>query len=114
MLGNETIMTGSKSISKGVTTTNTSLAGRPLLTPSQLVRLPWGQFIVQKTGYAPYIAHMRPYKDYLKLEAEQQVPPPSLRYSSVLSASAAMIEAVAKGHLYHLRKGMFDSEDSDW
>ena len=107
-------MTGSKSISKGVTTTNTSLAGRPLLTPSQLVRLPWGQFIVQKTGYAPYIAHMRPYKDYLKLEAEQQVPPPSLRYSSVLSASAAMIEAVAKGHLYHLRKGMFDSEDSDW
>lgn len=108
------IMTGSKSISKGVTTTNTSLAGRPLLTPSQLVRLPWGQFIVQKTGYAPYIAHMRPYKDYLKLEAEQQVPPPSLRYSSVLSASAAMIEAVAKGHLYHLRKGMFDSEDSDW
>lgn len=114
ILGNETIMTGSKSISKGVTTTNTSLAGRPLLTPSQLVRLPWGQFIVQKTGYAPYIAHMRPYKDYLKLEAEQQVPPPSLRYSSVLSASAAMIEAVAKGHLYHLRKGMFDSEDSDW
>ncbi len=24
------------------------------------------------------------------------------------------VEAVAKGHLYHLRKGMFDSEDSDW
>lgn len=114
MLGNETIMTGSKSISKGVTTTNTSLAGRPLLSPSQLVRLPWGQFVVQKTGYAPYIAHMQPYKNYLHLEQNLKVEAPYLTYLPVLSATAAMITAFAKGHSYHACKGMFEPEDSEW
>ena len=58
ILGNETIMTGSKSISKGVTTTNTSLAGRPLLTPSQLVRLPWGTIYRAENRICPlYCSH---------------------------------------------------------
>lgn len=114
MLGNETIMTGSKSVSKGVTTTNTSLAGRPLLSPSQLIQLPWGQFIVQKTGYAPYVAHMRPYKSYLHLEQHLKVEAPSLICLPVLSTTADMIIAYAKGYFYRIHEGMFELDETEW
>lgn len=114
MIGNETIMTGSKSVSKGVTTTNTSITGRPLLSPSQLVRIPWGQFIVQKTGYAPYIAEMQPFRNYLQLEKQLKQEAPHLHFKPVLTADEKVIQAAADGYSYQIYPGMFEPEESEW
>lgn len=114
MLGSETILTGSKSISRGVTTTTTSLLGRPLMSQAQLVTMPKGMFIVQKTGELPYKAQLKDYSEYLSLEAELLTPPPQSSHEAVLVATPLMIELAASGKGITLRKHMFDVGPEEW
>lgn len=114
MLGSETILTGTRSVSHGNVTTTTSLIGRPLAAPDKLVTMPLGAFIVQKTGQAPTKSKLRYYKEYLKLETSLHTEPPILPYANVFSATPELIIAAADGCGYTLKKDMFDADDTDW
>lgn len=114
MLGSETILTGSKSISRGVTTTTTSLLGRPLMSQAQLVTLPKGTFIVQKAGELPFKAQLKDYSEYLTLERELLTPPPRSDHSTVLTATPLMIELAASGQGITIRQNMFDVGPDEW
>lgn len=108
MLGNETIVSGSTSVTRGVHTTSTQLIGRQLFSPDQLVRLEKNDFIVMKGTENPMLSHMRGYWEYIELEDTLLVPPPEVDYSPVVTASAEYIAVAASGKLQPLTRGMFD------
>lgn len=108
MLGNETVMSGSNSASRGVMTYSNQMIGRPLVSPDQLVTLPKGTFIVQKGGCYPYKGKLKGYWEYIELEQKLRQPPPQLVFMPVVLALAEQIEIAASGKLRPLEKGMFD------
>lgn len=114
MLGNETILTGSKSKTRGVTTTNTSLIGRPLMSPAQLVTMPIGTFVVQCVSQNPYKSYLPDYSEYLELATEFLHPAPIRKYTPVLVAAPRMITMNARGSRIEIQKGMFDVADEEW
>ena len=114
MLGNETILTGSKSKTRGVTTTNTSLIGRPLMSPAQLVTMPIGTFVVQCVSQNPYKSYLPDYSEYLELATEFLHPAPIRKYTPVLVAAPRMIAMNARGGRIEINKGMFDVADEEW
>lgn len=114
MLGNETILTGSKSKTRGVTTTNTSLIGRPLMSPAQLVTMPIGTFVVQCVSQNPYKSYLPDYSEYLELATEFLHPAPIRKYTPVLVAAPRMIAMNARGGRIEIHKGMFDVADEEW
>lgn len=108
MLGNETILSGSVSTSKGVTTKSTQMIGRPLLSASQLVTMEKGTFITYKGTENPYQTKLKGYWEYLQLEKELRQPVPQRPYRDVVVAGARYIQLAASGKKIPLWKGMFD------
>lgn len=66
-LGNETILSGSSSYSERKKTTSKQLIGRPLVSLSQMVRIPKDTWILQKAGQAPAKVYLAGYWKYLRL-----------------------------------------------
>lgn len=108
MLGNETVMSSSKSISRGVLTTSTQMVGRPLLSVSQLVTLEKGAFITMKGSEKPYKGHLKGYWEYLNITKEMLYPQPEMEYTPVALANANYLAIAASGKAVKLEKGMFD------
>lgn len=108
MLGNETVLTGTTSYSRGVSTVSSQMVGRPLMAPSQIITMPKEQYIVMKGSHNPMKTQMQGYWKYLKLEDELKTPPPELDFKEVILVSARFIEYAASGHSVKLGKGMFD------
>lgn len=108
MLGNQTILSGSSSTTAGKVTTSVQMIGRALLSPSQLVTIPWGTYIVQKGGHLPAKFNLKHYKMYLQLETRLQTPPPTGDYSTVVLLSPSYLEHALKGQIQPLKRGLFD------
>lgn len=108
MLDNETILSGSSSVSKGVTTSTKQMIGRALLTPGQLVRLERGTFITMKGGQEPYRSKLKGYWEYLECEEEMLTPPPQNEFEEVVVVSPRFLEIMASGQQIKLERGMFD------
>lgn len=108
MLGNETVLSGSSSVSRGVVTASSQMVGKALLAPDAFITLPKGTFIVQKGGTRPMKTKLKYYKDYITMET-QAVKPPQNEYTNVALVSAKLLEVAISGKLEELKKGMFDN-----
>lgn len=108
MLGNETVLSGSTSVSRGVTTTSQQMIGRPLMAPSNLVTMPFGTFITYKATMPPYKAELQGYWKYLDLGEERLTERPQNEYEDVVIATPRYIETAASGQQIELWKGMFE------
>lgn len=112
ILGNETILTGSSSVQQGKTSSTKSLVGRPLMSPSDLVTMPAGEFIVIRGSSHPLKVTPPGHWTYL-----QDAPEPLRRelvYRDVQVADADTLKARAGPLSYDLRPGMFEiSEDEE-
>lgn len=106
IMGNETILTGSSSVSQGKRTSSTSLLGRPLMSPSELITMPLGQFIVIKGSHNPLKVTPPGYWTYLPDAPEPQRT--ELRYKRIAVADAQSIRLRNGVYSYELRRGMFD------
>ena len=108
ILGNETILTGSSSSNYGKTSTTTSLIGRPLKSPSDLITMPLGEFIVIKGGTKPCKINPPGYWTYLTPAPEPERP--NLEYMPVIVADAESIRMRLDYGTCELTKGMFENE----
>lgn len=95
-LGNETILSGSSSYSDRKKTTSKQLIGRPLVSLSQMVRIPKDTWILQKAGRAPAKAFLAGFWKYLNLiqsdlpvEEEGQIQKVEVLEADVLRAKLA-------------------------
>lgn len=106
VLGDETIMTGSTSSQNGKTSTSRALIGRPLMTPSDLIAMPPGEFIIIKGGKNPLRNHPPGYWEYL---TDAPVPQrPTMEYQPVVVADAETLMQRNGTLSYDLTPGMFD------
>ena len=106
ILGNETILTGSSNSGQGKTSTTTSLVGRPLMSASDLIAMPLGEFIVIKGGTKPCKIKPPGYWEYLS-----PLPEPKrndLTYMPVPVADAESIRLRLDFGVCELYQGMFD------
>lgn len=92
----------------------TSLIGRPLMSPAQLVTMPIGTFVVQCVSQNPYKSYLPDYSEYLELATEFLHPAPIRKYTPVLVAAPRMIAMNARGGRIEIHKGMFDVADEEW
>lgn len=106
ILGDETIMTGSTSSQSGKVSTSKSLIGRPLMTPSDLIAMPAGEFIIIKGSKDPLRCHPPGYWTYLSEYAEPERE--SLEYQTVAVADAESLLMRTGDLSYDLYPGMFD------
>ncbi|MEG1640999.1 MAG: type IV secretory system conjugative DNA transfer family protein [Ruthenibacterium sp.] len=106
IMGNETILTGSNTKSYGKISSSTSLVGRPLMSPSELITMPLGDFIVIKGGHNPLRIQPPGYWTFLTPLPEPTKPP--LHYKKIAVASADSIRKRNGEHSYQLTHGMFD------
>lgn len=111
ILGNETILTGSSSIQQGKTSSTKSLVGRPLMSPSDLIAMPVGEFIVIRGTAHPLKVTPPGYWTYLGDAPEPQRP--DLEYREVQVADADLLSARAGVLSYDLTPGMFDIEENE-
>lgn len=107
MLGNETVLTGSVSYNQGRASSTSSMVGKPLVSPAEMVLIPWGTWVLMKAGHKPMRSHMLPYGQFLSLPTslEQLTPKP---YTTVCVSTTDTIIGRAKDKEVYLRKGMFD------
>lgn len=107
MLGNETVLTGSVSYNQGRASSTSSMVGKPLVSPAEMVLVPWGTWVLMKAGHKPMRSHMLPYGQFLSLPTslEQLTPKP---YTTVCVSTTDTIIGRAKDKEVYLRKGMFD------
>lgn len=112
ILGNETILTGSNSTQNGKTSSTKSLVGRPLMSPSDLIAMPAGEFIVIRGSAHPLKIVPPGYWLYLPDASEPQRQ--ELAYRDVQVADADTLKARAGPLSYDLHPGMFEiSEDEE-
>ncbi|MDY4784325.1 type IV secretory system conjugative DNA transfer family protein [Pygmaiobacter massiliensis] len=107
MLGNETVLTGSVSYNQGRASSTSSMVGKPLVSPAEMVLIPWGTWVLMKAGHKPMRSHMLPYGQFLSLPTslEQLTPKP---YTTVCVSTTDTIIGRAKDKEVYLQKGMFD------
>lgn len=107
MLGNETVLTGSVSYNQGRASSTSSMVGKPLVSPAEMVLIPWGTWVLMKAGRKPMRSHMLPYGQFLSLSTslEQLTPKP---YTTVCVSTTDTIIGRAKDKEVYLQKGMFD------
>lgn len=106
ILGSETILTGSSSSSGGKHTSSTSLVGRPLMAPSELITMPLGHFIVIKGGHNPLKITPPGYWTFLNPRPEPMRP--ALQYKKIAVANADSIRKRNGQYSYRLVPGMFN------
>lgn len=107
MLGNETVMTGSVTRGRDVSTTS-SMVGRPLESPSDLTTMPMGTYIVMKGGYKPIKTTCKHYSAFLPIKPAERPVPTRLRVKEIRVASSESIRDAARKNPIILYKGMFD------
>lgn len=107
MLGNETVLTGSVSYNQGRATSTNSMVGKPLISPAEMVIIPWGTWIVMKAGRKPFKTHLCPYRELLQLpEGEPEAE--SKPFTTVVVSNTKTIVGRVKDKEVYLQKGMFD------
>lgn len=107
MLGNETVLTGSVSYNQGRASSTSSMVGKPLISPAEMVIIPWGTWIVMKAGRKPLRTQLRPYKELVKVpDAEAQAA--SKPFTDIVVSNTKTLVGRAKDKEIYLQKGMFD------
>ncbi len=107
MLGNETVLTGSVSYNQGRASSTSSMVGKPLISPAEMVIIPWGTWIVMKAGRKPLRTQLRPYKELVKVpDAEAQAA--SKPFTAIVVSNTKTLVGRAKDKEVYLQKGMFD------
>ncbi|WP_312102254.1 type IV secretory system conjugative DNA transfer family protein [Pygmaiobacter massiliensis] len=107
MLGNETVLTGSVSYNQGRATSTNSMVGKPLISPAEMVIIPWGTWVVMKAGRKPFKTHLSPYQELLQLpEGEPEAE--SKPFTTVVVSNTKTIVGRVKDKEVYLQKGMFD------
>ena len=107
MLGNETVLTGSVSYNQGRATSTNSMVGKPLISPAEMVIIPWGTWVVMKAGRKPFKTHLSPYRELLQLpEGEPEAE--SKPFTTVVVSNTKTIVGRVKDKEVYLQKGMFD------
>lgn len=107
MLGNETVLTGSVSYNQGRATSTNSMVGKPLISPAEMVIIPWGTWVVMKAGRKPFKTYLYPYRELLQLpEGEPEAE--SKPFTTVVVSNTKTIVGRAKDKEVYLQKGMFD------
>lgn len=107
MLGNETVLTGSVSYNQGRASSTSSMVGKPLISPAEMVIIPWGTWIVMKAGRKPLRTQLRPYKELVKVpDAEAQAA--SKPFTDIVVSNTKTLVGRAKDKEVYLQKGMFD------
>lgn len=113
MLGQETILTGSKSIQGTHISTSSQLMGRRLLEVAALVTLPRDIWIIQRGGEYPLKSHLVGYWNYLTLASADGMCLPEREYLPVHLLTPDQLQSKLEGRFVPLQLGMFDEENQE-
>ncbi len=106
ILGQETILTGSTSRQQGKSSSTRSLIGRALMSVSDLITMPIGEFIIIKGGQHPL--KIKPPGCWSYLNSQKEPPRQELQYQNILVIDSANIKDRTGSISYDLTPGMFD------
>lgn len=106
ILGQETILTGSNSRQQGKSSSTRSLVGRALMSVSDLITMPAGEFIIIKGGQHPL--KIKPPGCWAYLPSLPEPARSELEYENILVTDSASIRARTGAMSYDLSPGMFD------
>lgn len=113
MLGQETILTGSKNIQGTHISTSSQLMGRPLLAVAALVTLPRDTWIIQRGGNYPLKSRLVGYWQYIKLADGDAHILPERGYLPVHLLTPDQLQAKLEGRFVPLQLGMFDEDSQE-